>query len=118
MKVYLYQGCSTCRDALKWLKARHVKFEEAAIRETPPTVPELRAALKARDGNLRSLFNTSGMDYRAMGLKEKLPGLSEEESLALLASNGNLVKRPFVIDQTNGIFLSGFKEKEWETALG
>lgn len=117
MKVYTYQNCSTCRDAIKWLRARNVDFKELPIRETPPSLTELRAMLKASGGNLRSLFNTSGMDYRAMGLKDKLPALTQDEALALLASNGNLIKRPFLIDSAKGIHLTGFKENDWSAAL-
>src|SRR4051794_13906898 len=117
LTVYVYQGCSTCRDALKWLKARGIKIEERAIRETPPSLPELKAMLEAKKGNLRAIMNTSGMDYRALGLKDKLPSMSEDEVLKLLSKNGNLVKRPFAFDQPAGIFLTGFKEPEWKTSL-
>jgi arsenate reductase (glutaredoxin) len=102
---------------VKWLRGRDVTFTELPIRETPPTLAELRGMLKAFDGNLRAIFNTSGMDYRAMGLKDKLPGLSTEEALKLLASNGNLIKRPFVVDPAREIYLTGFKEKEWERVI-
>jgi len=89
-----------------------------AIRETPPTVAELAAMLKARGGDLRPLFNTSGQDYRAMGMKEKLPAMSEADALELLSKTGNLVKRPFAIDAKKQVFLVGFKEDEWKVALG
>lgn len=117
LKVYGYKGCSTCRDALKWLGERGIAFEEKAIRETPPSVPELRAMLKARGGEMRRLFNTSGMDYRALGLKEKLPEMTEQAALELLSKNGNLVKRPFVIDQAADVFLTGFKAAKWAAEL-
>ncbi|WP_240772853.1 arsenate reductase family protein [Phragmitibacter flavus] len=116
LKVYAYKGCSTCRNAIKWLEANGVEFEERAIRETPPSVAELKGMLSAR-GELRALFNTSGMDYREMGMKDKLPGMSEDEALQLLAENGNLVKRPFAIDEEAGVYLNGFKEAEWEKVL-
>ena len=116
LKLYAYQGCSTCRNAIKWLRAHDVAFEELAIRETPPTVKELKAMLAAR-GDLRLLFNTSGTDYRALGLKDKLPTMSEAEALELLSTNGNLVKRPFAINEKAGVFLTGFKEPEWKQAL-
>jgi arsenate reductase len=118
LTVYLYSNCSTCRDAVKWLNGRGIEYEERAIRETPPSIPELKAMLAAKEGNLRSIMNTSGMDYRALGLKDKLPGLSQEDVLKMLSKNGNLVKRPFVIDNSGGIFLTGFKEAEWREALG
>ena len=118
LKVFAYQGCSTCRNAIKWLNARDIKFEERAIRETPPYVAELKAMLAAKQGNLRLLMNTSGMDYRALGLKDKLPSMSQDEVLRLLSENGNLMKRPFAMDQRAGVFLTGFKEPEWKAALG
>jgi arsenate reductase len=118
LKLYVYAKCSTCRDAIKWLSARGIKFEERAIRETPPSVAELKAMLAANDGNLRAIMNSSGMDYRAMGLKDKLPGMSQDEVLKLLAKHGNLVKRPFAMDQKEGVFLTGFKVPEWRAALG
>ncbi len=114
LKLYTYQGCSTCRNAVKWLKTHHVPFNEIAIRETPPIIDELSAMLDARDGDLRSLFNTSGQDYRAMGLKDKLPTMAVKDALQLLTKHGNLVKRPFAIDQAKRILLVGFKDAEWE----
>lgn len=117
LKLYVYQGCSTCRDAIKWLHGRGIKFEERAIRETPPSIVELKAMLSAKEGNLRAIMNTSGMDYRAMGLKDKLPAMSQDEVLKLLTKNGNLVKRPFALNPSADIFLTGFKEPEWKAAL-
>ncbi|MEY5012759.1 MAG: hypothetical protein RLZ22_604 [Verrucomicrobiota bacterium] len=76
---------------------------------------ELKVALKAAGGDLRKIFNTSGMDYRAMGLKDRLPNMTEKEALEMLSSHGNLVKRPFVIG--DGISLVGFKEAAWRSAL-
>ncbi|MGC4017276.1 MAG: Spx/MgsR family RNA polymerase-binding regulatory protein [Luteolibacter sp.] len=114
LKVYLYKNCSTCRDAKKWLQARGIAFEEKAIRETPPTVAEL-AVVEGQLG-MQRLFNTSGGDYRELGLKDRLSSLSRDEAFALLAENGNLVKRPFVIGE--GVALTGFKEAEWEKTLG
>lgn len=118
LRFYGYQKCSTCRDAAAWLRARGIEFQEIAIRETPPTLKELKAMLRSRDGQMTRLFNTSGMDYRAQGIKDKLPALSEDEAMALLNGHGNLVKRPFVIDEKAGVFLLGFKEPEWQAALG
>lgn len=117
LKLFAYKGCSTCRDAVKWLEAHKVAYQELAIRETPPGIPELKAMLAAKGGDLRPLFNTSGMDYRAMNLKEKLPTMTEAEALKLLAGNGNLIKRPFAIDEKAGVYLVGFKEAEWQAAL-
>ena len=116
ISVYAYKNCDTCRKALKWLKERGVPHEVKAIRETPPTAQELMVAVEASGGDLRPLFNTSGGDYRDLGLKDKLPGMSVEEAVGLLSENGNLVKRPFVIGE--GVVLAGFKEDEWEAKLG
>ena len=87
-----------------------IHFSEIPIRETPPTIAELRTMLAAYDGEMRRLFNTSGLDYRALNLKEKLTEMSEKEALELLTKNGNLVKRPFLLDGDNGLALVGFKE--------
>ena len=116
LKLYTYQKCSTCRDAVSWLRERGIAFTGIPIRETPPPVSELEAMLKAR-GNLAKICNTSGMDYRALGLAEKIPGMTRDAVLALLSGNGNLIKRPFVIDQERGIFLTGFRKPEWQAAL-
>jgi transcriptional regulator, Spx/MgsR family len=115
LKVYAYASCDTCRKALKFLRAEGIAFEELPIRETPPTKAELREMLAAQGGDLRRLFNTSGRDYKALGLSAKLPSMSEAEAIDLLASNGNLVKRPFAIGA--GIHLVGFKEDAWRGAL-
>ncbi len=111
MKIYTYSGCSTCKKATKWLDARGIQYEELAIRDTPPTKAEL-SAMQAHLGDRKKLFNVSGMDYRSMGLKDTLPGLSDEAAIELLANNGNLVKRPFVIGEDFGIV--GFKEPAWQ----
>lgn len=115
LKVYTLAKCSTCRDATKWLRERGVGFEEKAIRETPPTKTELKTMLAAYDGQIRRLFNTSGIEYRAQKLSEKLPNLGEREALELLAGNGSLVKRPFVIGE--GVALVGFDEKRWSSVF-
>lgn len=101
---------------MKWLKTHHIPFQDIPIRETPPPLSDLKTMLKSRDNNLRSLFNTSGIDYRAKGLKDKLPKLSESQALTLLTKNGNLVKRPFALDPQAKIFLIGFREAEWKAA--
>jgi arsenate reductase len=115
LKVYTLKQCSTCKDATKWLRARGVAFEEKAIRETPPNRAELKTMLAAHDGQIRRLFNTSGIEYRAQKLAEKLPKLSESEALGLLAGNGSLVKRPFLIG--DGVAVVGFDEDEWRSQL-
>jgi arsenate reductase len=114
-KVYIYQKCSTCRDAIKWLETHGIPYQTLAIRETPPTPAELKTALHLLGGDLKKLFNTSGMDYRALGMKDKLPTLTETEVFDLLSKNGNLVKRPFLIG--NGKALTGFRPEVWEKTL-
>ena len=111
LRVYACANCDTCRKALKFLAARKVAHEVIPIREQPPTVPELRAMLPHLGGDLRKLFNTAGQDYRALDMKTRLPKLSVEEALTLLAKNGNLVKRPFALTPEAGVV--GFREKEW-----
>lgn len=113
--VYAYAKCSTCRDATRWLRERGVSFVERPIYEQPPTVAELRAMLRHQDGQLRRLFNTSGIQYRERGLAAKLPTMSEADALTLLASDGRLVKRPFVLG--DGIGLLGFDAEAWADAL-
>ena len=114
--VYTYANCDTCRRAVKWLRARGIALVEKPIRETPPTVAELRVMLAAQGGEVRKLFNTSGRDYRALGMGEKLPAMTEAAALALLAGNGNLVKRPVLLGP-GGIALVGFSEAAWSAAL-
>jgi arsenate reductase len=118
--VYTYANCDTCRRAVKWLRARGVAFVEKPIRDAPPTPAELRAMLARLGGAgaLKKMFNTSGTDYRAQKIGEKLPALSEAEALALLAGNGNLVKRPFALGAgANGAGLVGFEEAVWAAAI-
>jgi arsenate reductase len=113
--VYTLRQCSTCKDALKWLEARGVPHDIKAIRETPPALPELHAMLAAYDGQIRRLFNSSGIEYRALGIAAKLPELTEAEALKLLAGNGSLVKRPFLIGK--GVALVGFDPQIWAAVL-
>ena len=113
--VYVYQKCSTCRDALKWLDQKGIACEVKAIRETPPTPAELKVALTALGGHVRKLFNSSGIDYRELGMKDRLPKMNEAEVFELLSKNGNLVKRPFLIDGPK--VLVGFNHAEWQEAL-
>jgi arsenate reductase len=115
LRVYAYANCDTCRKALKFLAAKKVAHEVIPIRETPPTVAELRKMLGYVDGDLRRLFNTAGQDYRALDMKSRLPKMTEEEALKLLASNGNLVKRPFALSKNAGVV--GFREEEWERLI-
>lgn len=112
LKVYEYSKCSTCRKALKYLDARGITYTSIPIRETPPSMPELKKMLKIYDGDLKKLFNRSGGDYREMNLKDKLDGMSDDAALKLMLKNGNLVKRPFAIDGSKGIV--GFNESDWD----
>ena len=115
LKIYTLSNCDTCRAATKWLRDHGVAFEERAIRETPPSSTELRAALSANGNELRKLFNTSGRDYREQKLGEKLPAMNGAAAVALLAGNGNLVKRPFLIG--DGVVLVGFDAEMWATVM-
>ena len=115
LKIYTYANCDTCRRAMKWLRAHGLATSEHPIRETPPTVPELRVMLAALGGELRRLFNTSGRDYRELKLGEKLPAMDQAAAFKLLAQNGNLVKRPFLLGPD--VALIGFDEKAWSRAL-
>jgi arsenate reductase (glutaredoxin) len=115
LTVYAYAKCSTCREATKWLRAHGVDFTEKPVYEQPPTPTELRRMLAFQDGNLRRLFNTSGIQYRERGLAAKLPDMSEADALALLGSDGRLVKRPFVLGARVGLL--GFDVDEWTSAL-
>ncbi|MGB0371683.1 MAG: arsenate reductase family protein [Opitutales bacterium] len=115
IKVYAYSGCDGCKKALRWLKENDIAHTVLPIRETPPSTAELNAMLEFQDNQLKKLFNVSGQDYRKMGLKDTLPSLSQEEAIDLLAQNGNLVKRPFLISEDLG--LVGFKEEVWRSTL-
>lgn len=112
LRVWAYAGCATCRRAQRFLAERKITHELIAIREHPPGVAELRAMLAHTGGEVRWLFNTSGQDYRALNMKARLPAMSVDEALALLATNGNLVKRPFALGKNCGA--AGFKPDEWE----
>lgn len=125
--VYTYAKCSTCRKATAFLRAHGLAFTERPIRETPPTEKELRLMATQHGGDWRRLFNSSGMDYRALGLAPKLDSLSDKEKIELLRGNGNLVKRPFLLGQLAAnepegiprtVALVGFREAQWREALG
>ncbi len=115
MLVLVYRKCSTCIKALKWLEENNVVFEERPIVEQNPTYEDLKKWHEMSGLPLRKFFNTSGLLYKDMQLKDKLPEMSEEEQLQLLASNGKLVKRPLVVGA--GFVLVGFKEEEWRESL-
>ena len=115
MLVLVYRKCSTCLKALKWLEDHDVAFEERPIVEKNPTYEELKAWYEKSGLPLKKFFNTSGLLYKDQGLKDKLPQMSEDEQLRLLATNGMLVKRPLVVGED--FVLTGFREKEWEERL-
>ena len=113
--MYTYKNCGTCKRATKWLKEQGVDFEELPIRETPPSVVELKQMLGYQNGELKKLFNIAGGDYRELNMREVLSTLSEREALELLAGRGNLVKRPFLLG--DGFGLVGFKEADWASVI-
>lgn len=110
-----YPKCSTCQKAKKWLDENSVEYTDRHIIEDNPTYEELKTWYKQSGLELKRFFNTSGMLYRSMGLKDKLPSMSEDEQLKLLASDGMLVKRPLII--SDKVILTGFREKEWAEKL-
>lgn len=115
MIIYIYRKCSTCQKALRFLEENHVSFICKEITQTLPSLQELHKMLKFQKGNVRKLFNTSGLLYKEMQLKEKLDEMPIDEALTLLSQRGMLVKRPFVIDDDFG--LTGFNEKDWSRIL-
>ena len=116
MTFLCYPRCSTCQKAKKWLDERGAAYELRDIKEQNPTAEELRAWHEKSGLPLKRFFNTSGLQYKALGLKDKLPAMSEEEQLALLATDGMLVKRPILV--TADRVLVGFREAEYQAALG
>ena len=110
-----YPPCSTCQKAKKWLDARGAAYTDRHIKENNPTYEELKAWHEMSGLPLKKFFNTSGMLYRSLELKDKLPTLSQEEQLRLLSSDGMLVRRPLVVG--DGFVLTGFREKEWEEKI-
>ena len=111
-----YPKCSTCKKAKKWLEEHQVNYDDRHIVEDNPTVEELKDWIGRSGLSLRRFFNTSGMKYRELQLKDRLPKMSEEEQLELLATDGMLVKRPLLVLEDRVI--PGFKEKEWLEGLG
>lgn len=111
-----YPKCSTCQKAKKWLAANGVDFEDRHMVEHHPMKEELSSWIARSGLPMKKFFNTSGQLYRQLGLKDKLPAMSGEEQLELLASNGMLVKRPLLV--ADDFVLVGFQEKEWEQKYG
>ena len=116
MLALCYPRCSTCKKALKWLEDKGIDFDLRDIVLDNPTVEELKAWHQISGLPLKRFFNTSGIQYRELELKDRLPEMSEEEQFQLLASDGKLVKRPLLVG--DGVVLTGFKEEEWTAALG
>ena len=116
MLFICYPKCTTCKKAQKWLDDKKISYDLRDIKENNPSYDELKKWYSASSLPLKRFFNTSGLLYKSMSLKDKLPEMSEEEQLQLLATDGMLVKRPLLIAE-NGIVLTGFKEKEWEELL-
>ena len=110
-----YPPCSTCKKAKNWLEAHGLEFEDRNIKTENPSFEELKGWYEASGLPLKKFFNTSGQLYKAMELKDKLPTMTEEEQLKLLATDGMLVKRPVVVK--DGVVLVGFKEADWEAKL-
>ena len=116
MLFVCYPRCSTCKKAQKWLDEHGVSYDYRDIKEDNPTESELREWLDKSGLDVKRFFNTSGQLYKSMGLRDKLPYMSVDEKLRLLATDGMLVKRPILID--GGSVLVGFKEEEWSLKLG
>jgi arsenate reductase len=114
--VYTYRNCDGCRRAVRWLQAQGATFVEKPIRDEPPTEAELKRALAWAGGDGRRVFNTSGRDYRELGLGAQLPDLTEAEKVARLRANGNLVRRPFLVTPRH--VRAGFDEAAWREVLG
>ncbi|MDD6324329.1 MAG: arsenate reductase family protein [Lachnospiraceae bacterium] len=110
-----YPKCSTCQKAKKWLDAHQISYTDRHIVEENPTYEELKEWYEKSGLPLKKFFNTSGLVYKELQLKDKLPMMSEEEQLRLLATNGMLVKRPLIVK--DALVLTGFKEAEWEEKL-
>ena len=112
MTFICYEKCGTCRKAKAWLEEKGVGYDLRPIKEQNPTAEELRGWIAVSGLPVRKFFNTSGLLYKELQLKDKLPGMTEDEMIDLLASNGMLVKRPILVGED--FALVGFKEAEWE----
>ena len=115
MLFICYPKCSTCKKAKKWLNEHNVEYTERHIVENNPTYDELKEWFNKSGLPIKRFFNTSGLLYKEMKLKDKLPTMSEDEQLQLLATNGMLMKRPLIVGEN--IVLTGFKENEWSEAI-
>lgn len=117
MKIELigYSKCSTCKKAKKWLEENNIDFSAREITQEIPTKEELKQWITISKKEIKSFFNTSGLKYKELNLKEKLQQMNDEEKLELLSSNGMLIKRPLLVN--DNLVLLGFKEKEWTENL-
>ena len=115
VRVYCYSKCTTCKKAVKWLDDNSIEHEVIDIKENHPDEKALREYFTMSGLPLKRFFNTSGKPYREQELSKKLPDMSEDEQLSLLATDGMLVKRPLLVG--NGFVLTGFKEDEWQAKL-
>ena len=115
MLFLCYPKCTTCQKAKAYLDAKGISYEFRDIKLENPTLEELTAWWKASGLPLKKFFNTSGLQYKSLGLKDKLPAMTEEEQLALLATDGMLVKRPILVDED--FVLVGFRQANWEAHL-
>ena len=115
MLFLCYPKCTTCQKAKAWLDAQGISYTLRDIKLDNPTTDELKAWHRASGLPLKKFFNTSGLQYKALGLKDKLPAMTEEEQFALLATDGMLVKRPILVG--DGFVLTGFRQAEWEEKL-
>ena len=111
-----YPKCSTCQKAGKWLREHSVEYKDRHIVEENPTAEELEEWIRTSGLPAKKFFNTSGKKYKELGLKDRLPSMSDGEQIALLATDGMLVKRPLLVG--DGVVIPGFKEKEWTEKLG
>ena len=114
MKVYSYSKCGTCRNAIKDLEAKKIKFEVIDITENPPSKKVLKSAIKAK--GLQKVFNTSGVQYRELRIKDKIKSMTEAQAIDLLASNGRLIKRPLAVDKDK--LTIGFNADEYKQVWG
>ena len=116
MKLYQYPKCSTCRKATKFLQEQGQDFVSIDITQQPPNKTELRKMLKSYDGDIRKLFNTSGVQYRELGMKDRIADMSAAEAVELLSGNGKLIKRPFLL-QADGRGIVGFNVDAWSELI-
>lgn len=115
MLFLCYPKCTTCQRAKAWLDSQGISYTLRDIKQDNPSAEELRLWWRSSGLPLKKFFNTSGLQYKALGLKDKLPAMSEEEQLTLLATDGMLVKRPILVGE--GFVLVGFRQAEWEARL-